>query len=694
MPIQRFAVVDLSENSAVPMVVLARQQEHVEFINSTLRKAGHAAHCHWVIELNDLSDALSQINTQMILAVIGNDPEEISRTLQATRQFAPNIPTVLIRDQVDEASITQAMLAGARDVVSFTHPQRLQAVVSRELHSFRLERKLVATLNNANEYREQLKQLMSGSADAIVHVQEGIVIGPNPAWLKLLGHEDASAMEGQPLMDFFEMDSHTALKGALAACLQGKWSGHALKINALLAGGGTLPLELMLQALELDAEPAVQLQVPAHRHDTRPLESQVNAALERDAATGLLQWSFFIEQLRNRLAEPVKGGVRELICIQPDKFGELFAELGPAQVEEFMAHFVGPIKEQLQASDLSGRFGSALIFVLVERGTHGDVEAWCSNATRRIAEQVFTAGDKSLSCTCTAGIATISPQGNENIDRLISDAMQGNQQAQQEGGNRTEIVDHIDEDTQQQLNDKLWVRLLKTALMENRFRLLQQPIVTLSGEDKGMCDVLVRMLDELNQEVLPAEFLAAAERNDLMKNIDRWVIGAAISFSSTRKVDKLFVRLSKDSVLDKSLPTWLENQLRATRIDPARIVFEFSEAVASTYLNNTVELANQLHKIGFRLALEHVGNARDPVQVLGHLPLDYIKIDGALMQGLSTDMRAQQLISSLITAAKKHNISTIAERVEDANTMAVLWQLGLQYVQGYFVNEPERVTLG
>ncbi len=685
-------MLDVSENSAVPMVIVARQQDHVELINSTLRKAGHAVHCHWVSELSDLSETLSQINTYMIIAVVGADPSETTTTLQAIRQFAPKIPTLLVRDQLDEAIIAQAMQLGARDVVSFNHPQRLQAVVTRELAGFRMEHKLSATISAAHEYREQLKQLMSGSADAIAHVQEGILVDPNPAWLTLLGHTQLDSMHGEPLMDFFEVDSHAALKGALVACLQGKWSGHALKVGALLSNGTMLPLELQLQAVDLEGEAAVQMRVPAQKNDKRALDVQMHDALERDASTALLQRRFFIERVQATLEQPLRGGIRALICVQPDKLDMLLEELGHTSLEDFVAQFAGLIKEHLQDSDVGGRFGDCQLFVLMERGTRADVEAWCASVTRKIAAHLFAVGDKSTRCTCTVGISLIGQGADLNI--MIKDALQGVQQAQQQGGNRTETVDHLDDDTRQQANDKIWVRLIKSALMENRFRLLQQPIVTMSGEDRGMMDVLVRMIDEQGEEVIPTEFLAAAERNDLMKNIDRWIIGAAISFCASRKVQKLFVRLSKDSVLDRSLPVWLENQLKATRVDPARIVFEISEQVATEHLKHTQDLAAVLHKTGFKFALEHAGKARDPVHLLSTLPLDYVKIDGALMQGLAVDMTVQEQLRLLVDAAKAHNISTIAERVEDANTMAALWQLGLEYIQGYFINQPEQVTLG
>jgi multidomain signaling protein FimX len=686
-------VVEVSEHSAVPVVILAQQQDQIEFINSTLRKAGHAVHCHWLNELNDLPDTLAQVNCHLLMAVVGNDPRDTVNALAAFKQLAPHLPALIVRDEINETAIAQAMKLGARDVVTLNHAERLQAVVTRELKHFRLEHKLTQSLNIAHEYREQLKHLMSGSADAIAHVQEGILVNPNPAWLTLLGHKDADTMAGLPAMDFFDHDSHAALKGALVACLHGKWPGEPLKVNAMLSNGQTLALQLQLKSVEVEGEPAVQLRIPAQGSDTRDISEQVSDKLERDASTGLLQRRFFIEALRQHLSQPLKGGVRELVCVQPDKLTALASDLGATRLEDFVAQFSGLVKEQLQPGDLAGRFGDCQIFALLERGTAKDIDAWADSINRRIGNHMFTVGEKSFTCTCTIGISVV-PAFELNLDVLLRDAMSGVQQAQQAGGNRTEVVGHVDEDTRTHASDKLWVRLIKTALMENRFRLLQQPIVTMNGENQGMHDVLVRMLDELGQEIVPTEFMAAAERHDLMKNIDRWVVGASVSYCATRNVQQLFVRLSKDSVLDRSLPAWLGNQLKATRVDPSRIVIEISEQVASDYFNQTQELAKLLRQAGFKFALEHAGVSRDPARLLTTLPIDYLKIDGSLMQGLSVDLTVQDRLNALVTAAKTKQIRTIAERVEDANTMAALWQLGVDYLQGYFVNEPETVTLG
>jgi EAL domain-containing protein (putative c-di-GMP-specific phosphodiesterase class I) len=179
-----------------------------------------------------------------------------------------------------------------------------------------------------------------------------------------------------------------------------------------------------------------------------------------------------------------------------------------------------------------------------------------------------------------------------------------------------------------------------------------------------------------------------------MKNIDRWVIGAAMSFCAARKPGALFVRLSPESLSDPTLGAWLADQQRTARIEPARIVFQIREEIASQRIKDAVTLHKALREQGFRFAIEGFGLGRDTERLLGHLSPDFVKIHGALMQGLSADQDKQARVKSIIELARGCKAVTIGERVQDANTMAVLWQLGVEFIQGYFVNAPEEVVLG
>ncbi|HKE43761.1 MAG TPA: EAL domain-containing protein [Steroidobacteraceae bacterium] len=684
----------LNEQAAVPMIVMARSQDHVEAVNSTLRNAGHPAHCTWISDIRDLGDALTQINPEMLLVFV-EPGTDIGSVMKIRGQFGPEIPVLLACDTINEEVIAEAMKIGAQDVVSLANRSRLQAVVGRELRAFRLERALNSTLSSAREYKKQLQAFMAGSADAIAHVNDGIIVDANPAWLELFGCSEADALNGEPLMDLFEAGTHAALKGALVACIQGKWSDHQLRANAQLADGTQLPLELRLDAEEFDGEPCVRICVPSPRGSGggQEIEKELKDAVRRDPSTGFLHRRYLIEELRARLAEPAKAGVRQLAYIKPDKFGSIQADIGVVASEDFLVAFAELLRAQLAPKDVVGRFGGNSFAVLVERGAARDVEAWADHLVKRVAGHMFQVAQRSFSATCTVGLGIIPP-ANPDSSSALADAAAANKRGRDAGGNQVYTVDKADTDTRVQAYDQIWVKHIKSALMENRFRLVQQPVASLQGEDKGMFDVLVRMLDESGKEVLPSEFMEAAERNDLMKNIDRWVIGASMSFCAARKPGRIFVRLSKDSVLDGSLSAWLQHQLKAIRIEAQRICFQITEETATQYLSQTKDLVGTLRKLGFQCALEHFGSGRDPLALLNALPVQFIKVDGSLMQGLATNNDLQQKVKDYVASAKKKKIETIAERVEDANTMAVLWQLGIEFIQGYFVNAPEEVVIG
>jgi len=674
------------------MIVMTRSQDHVEAVNSTLRNAGHPAHCTWISDLRDLSDALTQINPELLVCFSEEQGIDLGTIMKVRNQFGPEVPVLIVRARVDEEVIAEAMRAGAQDVISLANRNRLQSVVTRELRAFRLERALNATLNSAREYKQQLQTFMTGSADAIAHVADGIVVDANPAWLELFGFPDAESLVGQPLMDLFDADRQAALKGALVATMQGKWSDHALRMNAQLSDGSLLALELTLDRSEFDGEACVRVCVPTRKDDDHEIEEQLQEAVRTDPSTGFLHRKYFIDAARARLQQPVKGGVRYVAYLKPDKFAAIQGDIGIMASEDFLVAFAELLRDQLQPSDVAGRFGGNSFAALLERGTTRDVEAWAEHVVQKIGANTFLVADKSLTATCTVGLGML-PSTNPDLASALSDAASANRRGRDQGGNQFYVVDKSDTDTRVQAYDKIWVKHIKSALMENRFRLVQQPIASLQGDDKGMFDVLVRMLDEQQKEVLPSEFMQAAERNDLLKNIDRWVIGASMSFCAARKPSCIFVRLSRDTVIDKSLATWLGNQLKASKVDPARICFQVTEDTAAQYLNQTREMIKTLKPMGFRLALEHLGAGRDPASLIEHLAVDFVKIDGSLMQGLASNPILQQKVKGLVDIAKRKKIETIAERVEDANTMAVLWQLGIEFIQGYFVNAPEEVVL-
>jgi multidomain signaling protein FimX len=680
----------LSESAAVPLVVVSTVRDPVETLNSLLRRNAVPAHCTWIPAVVDLPDALTQLNPQLLICVVGQsvDLPVVARVREAS---APDLPLLVIRPEFNEEDMAADLALGARDTLTLANPARVQAVCARELRAFRMERALNETLRAAQEYRHQLETVLTRSNDAIAQVQEGILVDANRSWLDLVGAVDADAVVGQPIMDIFEEGNHAALKGALAACLQGRWKDHSLRADVQTADGGTLSLELVLTLGEREGEPCVRLMVPTQKR-AETVERDLSDAIRRNPHSGLLYRHPLLEDVQKRLATPVQGGCRYLLYVRPDKFAKLERDVGVVHSEEVIVALAGLIRAQMAPTDIAGHFSGAGILLLLERGTVRDVETWAEHLLEKIARFEFAIDGRKLHSTACIGVAAL-PNNDAKLDATIADAQDAVRRGRERGGNQVCSIVRADTDARVQSYDAVWIKHIRAALAENRFRLVQQPIATLAGGGDPMFDMLIRMLDHHGKEILPSEFMPAAERNNLVAHIDRWVIAAAARFAQRSKPGCLFVRLSGHSAVDATLPAWVAAQLRSMKLEPRRLCIQITEEIATHHPQETQKLARELKAAGMRFALEHFGTSIDPLGMLNSMPLDFIKIDGSLMQGLPDDPVLQSRVGTLIDAARGLGIETIAERVEDANTMAVLWQLGVQHLQGFLIQAPEEVVM-
>jgi diguanylate cyclase (GGDEF)-like protein len=672
--------------------VLSGREDDVELVNRSLRDGGHPVRCHWVTKVDALADAIENHAPELLCFFPDSltTPIPIREIAKIRQHAAGTVPLVVVSKAAQETDIAEALLAGAQDLVSLGQTERLRSVAERELRAFRLERALNETLFSANQYKKQLKAFMAGSVDAIAYVQEGILVDANQAWADLLGHPTTEALFGTPLMDSFDAASKAALKGALVACNKGQWNGESIKVVANTAAGAKLPLTLQLEVASVDGDPAVKLSVQRPRVGAREPEEIIEQAVHKDPATGFYHRRRFLEVLTDRLDGAAGRGVRVLAYIRPDKFRELEEQIGPLATEDVLIQIAEQLRELTQPQDLYGRFGGQVFTLFLERGTLRDVEAWAQAALARIAGKIFESAHNTLSVTCTIGLAEVGPM-TERLDSLVTQARRSNQVGRDEGGNRVILQQTSDESTRVQRFDEIWVHQIKTALMENRFRLAHLPIASLSGEQLSMYDTVLRMIDAQGDEISAAEFMPAAFRNRLLRAIDRWVIGATISFCTKTPLDCVFVKLSAESIIDKTLTDWLSKAVGSSGVSPKQLCFQVSEENATQYLAQTQTLAEQLRTMGHRFAIENFGIGRDSGRILAQTPMDFLKIDGSLMQTVANDAALQERVRVYVHAASNRAIPVIAERVEDANTMAVLFQLGVAYMQGHYVHEPEVV---
>jgi diguanylate cyclase (GGDEF)-like protein len=620
------------------------REDDVELVNRSLRDGGHPVRCHWVAKVDALAEAIDNHAPELLCFFPDSLPAPIREIAKIKKHAAGTVPLVVVSKAAQETDIAEALLAGAQDLVSLGQTERLRSVAERELRAFRLERALNETLTSANQYKTQLKAFMAGSVDAIAHVQEGILIDANQAWADLLGHPSAEALFGAPLMDLFDAGSKAALKGALVACGRGQWGRESIRVVAKTAAGEKLPLDLKLDATSVDGDPAVKLSVPRPRTEAREPEELIEQAVHKDPATGFYHRRRFLEVLTDRLDAAGSRGVRVLAYIRPDKFREIEEQIGPLASEDVLVQIASQLRELTQPNDLSGRFGGQIFTLFLERGTLRDVEAWAQNALARIAGRIFESAHNTLSVTSRSG-----SRSGTATNVLTPSRPSARSSKAGTSGNRVVLQQTSDESTRVQRFDEIWVQQIKTALMENRFRLAHLPLASLSGERLAMHDTVLRMIDAQGDEVAAAEFMPAAFRNRLMRAIDRWVIGATLGFCSKTPLDCVFIKLSGELIIDKTLTDWLAKAVGSSGVAPRQLCFQVSEQNATQYLTQTQALAQQLRSKGHRFAIENFGVGRDSGRILAQTPMDFLKIDGSLMQSIATTPRCKRRSASTCT---------------------------------------------
>lgn len=677
----------------LPALVLTRSPDDAETLNRALRGAGHAVRPSWVDGFEALEKSLRAQEPDLIIAYTKGAGAGIAKVVELRDQHAPLVPVIAISDEASEDAAAKAIQNGARDLVSLDQTERLIAVVTRELEVLQQARALQAAREKIREYEKHVEGFIDKSDDALAYIQEGIHVDANPVYLSLFGYESEEELEGVPVMDLFAGDSQKQIRKLIRDQLKGKGPEEAVNLTGRRADGEEFQLKLETRSLEMDGEPALELAIRSEAGaSTEEYERQLEELERRDQLTGLFNRNYFGQVLTQRFqARSSDDASRALICIQPDRFAEIQKKMGAVASDDVLKKLAAIVRESVEEEDVCGRFDEATMTVLTQRSNLSLVEQWAEELRNRIASEIFEAGGQSTALTCSIGIAQMG-ELTETPDDLLAQAQEAAREVAQSGGNQVSRYEPPETDEEGQLSDHAWVKRIKAGIEKDLFQVVSQPIADLGGSESNLYDILIQLRDDDGQEYPASEFMAAAERNRLMALIDRWVVDNALKLLAERDAEStFFIRLSRQTLGDGQLMQWIEKQTASGKVSPKQLVFEISETTVDQRLKETKDFAGKVRQQGCGIAIEHFGLGNNPKQTLQHLEMDYLKIDSSFMEGLDSDDDKQSLVQEYVTTAGKRDIATVAEGVEDAHTMAALFQLGITYIQGNYVQEPEVV---
>ncbi len=431
--------------------------------------------------------------------------------------------------------------------------------------------------------------------------------------------------------------------------------------------------------------------------EQRGLTREMSYQATHDPLTGLINRREFERRLEEAIdSAHAEEAVHMLLYMDLDRFKAVNDSCGHLAGDNMLREVATLIKGEVRDSDFVGRlggdeFGALLIGCPIDKARQ--IAADICNA---VADYRFVWKNKIFNIGISVGILEISHISG-SVQDVMSAADSACYVAKQEGRGKVHIYSARDEAVARDRGDIRWLRELQTALHDGSFELAVQPILSMSrGTDSGPAvEVLIR-LPGRGSQAETAEFLRPAQRYQLMPQIDRWVVNATLAAISGGELRiaghrSCAINLSGQTIADDSFLGFVVDALDRTEVRPSKICFEVTERAILDNVKQARRFIEVLHGIGCEFSLDDFGSGMGSFSSLKHLPVDYLKIDGRYTHDLRTDEVNQEMVAAMIKLARTLEFRVVAEQVERQEDFDWLRDVGVDYVQGYFVDRPVRL---
>ncbi len=438
----------------------------------------------------------------------------------------------------------------------------------------------------------------------------------------------------------------------------------------------------------------------SHEHlQDRILEATARLSYQasHDNLTGLPNRREFELRVERALASAREHHQLHTLCyLDLDQFKVVNDTCGHVAGDELLRQLAVLLQNQLRERDTLARLGGDEFGVLLENCPPDQAQPIAEVLRQTVKDFRFVWRDKTFVIGVSIGLVPITAE-SESLDALLRSADAACYAAKDRGRNRVHVYQVGDVELQRRRGEMQWVTQITQAMEENRLRLYVQPITPLQPTADGEIhyEMLLRLIDEEAQVVLPMAFIPAAERYNLMPSLDRWVISAAFSaygqiFPEGPGDRKRLctVNLSGHSLCDENFLAFVERQFAINRVPYEGICFEITETAAITNLTEAMEFIKTLKGRGCKFSLDDFGSGLSSFTYLKNLPVDYIKIDGTFVRDMENEPMDRAMVESINHIGHVMGLKTIAEFVESPRVLAHLREIGVDYVQGDIIKPP------
>ena len=678
-----------------------------------LNNAGYQAE-----SVSNTVEALEKIQQQDFdIAVIEyfmpeQNGDELVRQLKAHSR-SPALQCIIQSSSYLDSVITDSLEAGAVECLLKNESDELFltriGVISRTVQMTR----------RLEHERQRLAGILDSVGDGVYGVDKsGLITFINPAVKEILGYQDDSDIIANKPTDIFQRGIKQANTTEKVVCLvdQAIEDGDARQgvETSFMRTDGT-PINVELTILPLTIAGQREGAVIAFRDISghKRLQDELQWHSSHDQLTGLPNRKAFevtLEQEVNRLKRSQE--ISALVYIDLDRFKYINDTIGHGAGDRLLVEIGKLIQTQLRKTDMLARLGGDEYAILMRNVKQNALHQCADKIRLALEDYTFENEEREYQINASIGVAQIDME-TQSPGSALSNADLACHIAKGKGRNHTHVYHQHTEDKIAMDLDLGWSIRLHNALEDNEFVLYYQPIVALDTintdnlpEKPGALwsriltqpnhdvfyEALIRLRNPNNKLIMPVEFLPTAERFNLMQRIDAWVVKEALEQLAMNhrsgNMVKLSLNLSGQSIDDLEMLKLLQEGIEHHSLLPSDILLEITESCAINKLESAHQFINAMKELGCFFALDDFGSGYSSFSQLKNLAVDIVKIDGQFVRNIATDPMDLAIVNSVVNIAHSQGKKTIAEFVENAESLRLLKKAGVDYVQGYYISPP------
>ncbi len=642
-------------------------------LTSAFHRLGYICRHTMVEEMGKLGSAIRDDSPDLVLFDESQSALELNVCLQAISNQQLDLPIILLSESDERLPDHQ--------IVDILPPDKLERAARsclREFWAFQSRRALAHTRQELQAAEHRSEQILLQAEEPIAYVADGMIVSVNRLFAEYFGFSDPDELDCQPVIDLIEDDDQDRLKSALRSVTPS--DSARVTLQGRKTDGDSVEMSMKLSHAVLDEEDCVQLTLHKESEDGA---SNVAAI---DTNTGFALAMRFVQQLEDVAAHGFGGNAQgTFVLISLDRYSQLRADHGYSGCSVIMRDLAAALMAEFPKGQF-GRIDGDLVGILLSNTTADEVLERAEKFCASVAQRPVTIGDNSINYTVTIAIHSLGKSkqtsGVAMVNNLIGLCEQVREEAGSNGiGNDAALYVRAKQQLNQQ-SDPL--QAFEDAKTDNRLQLHYQPIVSLADEEKQYYEVCLSLKDRESDEISGAELLENFERQGKSTELDRWIIVEATKqLSQSRQAGKntrLVINVSGNVFHDKNLCSWLGVAMKAAGLPGDTLVLQVNAATAGKAIKPAKAFITKLRDLGGNIALRSASPGTDDAAALKQLQ--------PLLTKLELSPKESDTLQEAITATQEAGSKAVVTGVESAATLATLWQLKPDYVQGSYIHSP------